>query len=238
MMKKILVINPVILHDARDEGEYLSRFIPSGFRIEITGLKYGSETIETFYDEVLTAPFVVRLIEEKAGLFDAFVINCFMDPGLRAAREICSVPVVGAGESSIIISLSLGDSFGIIDVGCEGIRRRTTEVIRSIGVQDRFVGLRSLDLSVKDLLNADRKKLVKDLVKEGKILVDEGADVIVLGCTGFIGVSEEPSKELEVPVIDPAVAATNFAVLLVSMGVGHSRRTYLRPGIKKRRVPF
>jgi allantoin racemase len=68
---------------------------------------------------------------------------------------------------------------------------------------------------------------------------EDGAHVLVLGCTGMMGVAKEMEKLLkqdgyEVPVVDPAAASLKFAESLVSMKLKQSRLTYMSPPEKAR----
>ena len=62
----------------------------------------------------------------------------------------------------------------------------------------------------------------------------DGADVIVLGCTGFLGCAAAIEKHLlaaghDVPVIDPIPATVCVAEAIVKSGLRHSKRTYSVP---------
>ena len=88
-----------------------------------------------------------------------------------------------------------------------------------------MVSIRATDLSVPEI-DKDRNKTIKLLLDECKKAEAEGAEVIVLGCTGFAGLAKELEKDLDIPVIDPVGAATKMAEVLVSLGIHHSKRRY------------
>ena len=59
----------------------------------------------------------------------------------------------------------------------------------------------------------------------------DGADVIILGCTGFLGCADKIRQHLvaakhDVPVIDPIPATFCMAEALVRSGLYHSKKTY------------
>jgi allantoin racemase len=58
-------------------------------------------SIESHYDEALAVPGLLAAVRdgELAGA-DGHVIACFGDPGLAAAREIATGPVVGIAEAA------------------------------------------------------------------------------------------------------------------------------------------
>ena len=71
--------------------------------------------------------------------------------------------------------------------------------------------------------------------EEGKrALKEDGAEVLVLGCTGMTGMAERLSKELGVKVIDPLPTAVKFAETLVGLGLSHSKLAFPKPPEKKR----
>ena len=80
--------------------------------------KTGPDSIECYVDEYLSVPGVLQEIikgdrEEKA---DAFIIACFGDPGLSAAREITDKPVLGICESAITAAKFIAPYFSIVSV--------------------------------------------------------------------------------------------------------------------------
>jgi len=79
------------------------------------------------------------------------------------------------------------------------------------------VGVKGISLRVIEL-DRDREVTLRHLVNEAAKAVSEGADVIVLGCTGLAGMAREVSDAVGVPVIDPAWSALKIAELLVLVG--------------------
>jgi allantoin racemase len=50
---------------------------------------------------------------------------------------------------------------------------------------------------------------------------EHGAEVVVLGCCGFIGLSGELSRKAGIPVIDPAITTLKAAEALTKLGLKH-----------------
>ena len=78
----------------------------------------GPDSIECYVDEYLAVPGVLKEVirgdrEEGA---DAFIIACFGDPGLQAAREVTSKPVLGICESAIAAAKFIAPYFSIVSV--------------------------------------------------------------------------------------------------------------------------
>jgi len=238
--KKILVVNPITtsVFDRFDE-RYLRERAGSGITLDVESLTYGVETIESDYDDVLCAPYIVdKVIEAQERKYDAAIIDCFRDPGLGAAREATDIVVVGPGEASMLFSMALGDTFTIISMGTETYRRRMPPLrVRQLGISDRFVSEWGVGMTVASIPHFE-DKIASRLVSVAKQIqrVDE-PDVLVLGCTGLSRVVDRVSREVEIPLIDPSIAALSMAQALLSSKFKRSRNTYPRPGKKARNVP-
>ncbi len=239
-LNRILVINPILasVFDRFDE-EYLRARASTDFTIDVESLNYGVETIEAEYDDALCAPYIVdRVLQAQAEKYEAAIINCFRDPALGAAREASDLIVVGPGEASMLLSMALGDSFTIIDVGLGKYRRFTPPPsVRRLGLSDRFVSEWGADLSVASIpRNASR--VASQLVKVARAIEKQDEpDVILLGCTGLSRVADAVRKELDTPLVDPSIAALSLAEALLLSESRHSRRSYPKPGKKARKVP-
>jgi allantoin racemase len=76
------------------------------------------------------------------------------------------------------------------------------------------------------------------LEKAVEAIEEDGAHVIVLGCTGLAGLDEQVKSGLlhaghDVPVIDPAGISLKLAEALIDAGLSHSKRTYPTPPEKQ-----
>jgi allantoin racemase len=70
----------------------------------------------------------------------------------------------------------------------------------------------------------------KDLIAKNceQSLKDTGAELIVMGCSGFSGLRKDLEKQLGVPVIDPVVAGVHVCATLAHMGLAQSKSTTFR----------
>ena len=197
-------------------------------------LDAGPASVESFYDEVIAAPDVVAKVREaeKDGM-DAVIINCFGDPGLDAAREVVSIPVIGPCEASMHVAAMLGHRFSVITV----LERLIPELdlhAQKYGVGWKLASARSVDLPVLDLEKGREQFVDRMVERAAEAIEQDGAHVIVLGCTGLAGLAEQVKAGLskaghEVPVIDPASTALKVAEALVDARLTHSKRTYPQP---------
>ena len=236
---RILALNPILsdMFNAFDR-EFLRSRVDPRFDLEVESLEFGTETIESEYDDALVAPFVIdRVLSAERRRFDAVIVDCFLDPGVAAAREASGIAVVGPGESAMLTALLLGDTFSILDVGEDTSRRRVAPPRgRALGLASRFVSQWGSGVTVKSI--GGDEELAEKITKVAlAVLEEDEPDVIILGCTGLSKVAELVAARLPVPLVDPQVAALRTAEALVVSGLKPSRRTYPKPSKKARKVP-
>jgi allantoin racemase len=201
-------------------------------------LDAGPASVESAYDEAIAVPdVVVKVRQAEEDGMDAVIINCFGDPGLDASREVISIPVVGPCEASMHVAAMLGHRFSVVTV-LERLIPELEQHAQKYGVSWKLASARSVDLPVLDL-EKGRDEFVGRMVEKAVEAVEEdGAHVIVLGCTGLAGLDEQVKSGLlhaghEVPVLDPASIALKVAEALIDAGLSHSKRTYPEPPEKE-----
>ncbi|HDI31605.1 MAG TPA: hydantoin racemase [Thermofilum sp.] len=221
---RVLVVNPVGTEkwDRVDE-ELFSRYASSETEIKVISLGKGPKSLERRIDEVEAMPLVIKKVMETHGDFDAVIVNCFLDPGVEALRSLLNKPVLGPCESSIALASLLGKKISVITVG--GGEAMIEEKIVQKGYGDLLVSVKSIDIGVLDI-DTDLSSTVIKLVKKGEEALKEGAEVVVLGCTGLAGLAASVEEKLGIPVVDPAAATLKMAEALVKLRLVHSRRRY------------
>ena len=157
---------------------------------------------------------IVRLTYEHSGEYDALVIGCFYDVGLREAREVSGKAVVTAPcHSATAIARNLGSTFSVL-VGRRKWIPKMRENVRLYGHEHALVSMRPLDLGVHDF-QADHELTTERLLNEGhKAVHEDGAEVLVLGCTAEYGFNQTMQRELGVPVLDAVTAPFKYAEFL------------------------
>lgn len=138
---------------------------------------------------------------------DAILLSCAADPGLESARASARVPVVGAGSSAACEAMGLGERIGVLD-----LTARTPLAVTS------RLGDRLLTATVPDGVTESRDLLTdvgRRAARSGAAdLVAQGADVVLLACTGMttIGLRHHLEGDLEVPVVDAVLAGARAAI--------------------------
>ena len=211
MSAPIVVINPnstEAVTAAIDQAIAPLR-MAGGPEIACVTLAEGPPGIESQAHVEQVVQHIVRLIGQH-GDAAAFVIACFSDPGLHAAREATPRPVLGIAECGLLTALTQGERVGIIAILRTSLARHL-RYVRQLGLATRFAGDVPLGLGVVEL--ADEARTFERMVAVGKRLRDEhGADVLVLGCAGMAQYRKALAGELGIPVVDPTQAAVTMAI--------------------------
>ncbi|GAA1844934.1 aspartate/glutamate racemase family protein [Brevibacterium marinum] len=237
----IRVIVPVIGDDLLDRViEEVQGWAGPGTTVDAVSLKRGTASIESEYDEALAAPGILdRIVEAKVDGVDGVFVTCFGDPGVHAAREIIDVPVVGGYEPAMLTAMSFGEKIGIVTV-LPNVLPMLHSLSRRYGIDNRVGAIRVIDLPVLGL--EDRQTMVDRLYEQSLDAIESNdADVLVLGCTGMLGVVQELMNRLteaghRVPVVDPTGAAITWLEGSHRLGIFPSRSTYMPPPAKERSI--
>jgi allantoin racemase len=182
----------------------------------------GPASVESHYDEALAVPGVLAAVQcgERAGAA-GHVIACFGDPGLAAAREIATGPVVGIAEAAAHLATFLGRSFSVVTTLSRTVGH-TRDLMRAYGLATACAGVHACDIPVLDL---DSPPAWASVGKACAAARDaDGSDVIVLGCAGMTGLASALTGELGIPVVDGVAAAVRMVESLVALGLRTSKR--------------
>ena len=131
--------------------EEFGRVARSDTEISNVFLDSGPASVESAYDEAVAVPDTVAQVRqaEREGI-DAVIINCMGDPGLDAAREVTSIPVIGPCEASMHVAAMLGHKFSVLGV-LDRVIPQFEHQAQKYGVKDKLASVRSIDLPVLDL---------------------------------------------------------------------------------------
>jgi allantoin racemase len=197
-------------------GDSTFRVIPAGFGPTVY--------YESAVGAALCVPALLHNVAELNGDCDAMLIGCFLDPGLRAAREISNVPVYGGGEACMLLSQFLARRFGIVTIEDTNIPE-IAEYVTALHLADRCVGINSVSLPYYALVR-DVGETLRRLEDRALPLLNAGAEAIVLGCMsfGFYPFADELAARLGVPVLDGVRSGIAAATAMSVLGMRHSAR--------------
>jgi Asp/Glu/hydantoin racemase len=235
---KIKVIVPVATEVFNDLiKESIKSFVAPDTEIDVESIKKGTVCIESRYARAKNAVPIMDVAEKAAKeRYDGIFVTCMDDPGVEPIREKLEIPVIGAFQASVFTAIMLSERFSIVTV-VDNVVPLMREHIREQGINDSLASIRVIDVSVPDLASKEkRKSLLVELCEMSKLAIDEdGAEAIVLGCTGMVDIAKDISSVLfdhygkKIPVIDPNGAAICYLELLIRNKITHSKITYPVP---------
>jgi allantoin racemase len=234
---KILVLNPNTSEavTARVAG-VIHKIARPETQVVVTQISHGPEGLESCYDESVASPFILEAVQEaNRNGFDAVVIAAFCDPVLEAAKEISTVPVYGLEETAFSVALLLGNKFSILTEKKHKVAVKQQHV-RKHGLESRFASVRPLNMGVTEIA-IDPEKVKRTGIEIGRRMVEEdGAEVIIMGCASMAGYSEDLERAIGVPILDPVAVTFKVVEALTEIGVHHSKiGLYALPAPKKRK---
>ena len=219
MSSRIVVINPnstVAVTEGIVQALQPLQF-SGGPAIECVTLSEGPPGIESQQDADRVIKPLCDYIQSRHNDVGAFVIACYSDPGLYAAREATSRPVFGMAECGMLAALTRGERFAVISILQKSIPRHL-RYVRMLGLQQRFAGDLAVDLRVLEL--SDDDKVLARMTTVGKQLRDQhGADVVIMGCAGMARFRQPLQERLGITVIEPTQAAVTMALGAVSLAI-------------------
>ncbi len=183
----------------------------------------GPDVVETNAEEARAAAAVLTEVEraEHVGGPDAWVVACFGDTGLAAARERAAGPVVGMTEAALLTAALVAARFTIVTMP-RRTRAMSERVVRELGLGNRCT-IRAVEEPVAALAEGSLH-LLPTFVAEGRAAIAaDDAEAIVLGCAGLADLAAPLEAELGVPVIEGVAAGVALAEALLAQGVRTSR---------------
>lgn len=207
----------------------LNTIAAQGTYVEVGQVADGPRSIENAVDEFKAMPHVLSFIVERQADYDAFIIGCAGDTGLEGAREQSKKPVIGPGESTLLLG-TVGDKrFSMITISDERARLKR-RMVREAGLAEhRLVSSHALGIPVLELYSDLRRtqSILTDMLKSAKA---QGAEVMLLGCMSVAfmdpAILAEASDAAGIPLVNPIVSAVKMAEALAAMQVyGRQART-------------
>lgn len=213
---KIMYLNPVGF-SAYDSffAEMIKENKSTNSEVHVTSFKSSvglMDNLEYRTFNALIASDLIKATRQAASEgFDAMVIGCFYDPHLLDAREISGdMVVVGPCHSSIEIALKLSNKFSVI-IGQKKWEQEMHSTIKEYGYEDKLASFRDVGMNVCEF-QEDHDVTASSLLEASRKAVEEDfAESIILGCTCEFGFFQTIQNKLEVPVIDPSLAALKQA---------------------------
>ncbi|WP_346280121.1 aspartate/glutamate racemase family protein [Pseudonocardia sp.] len=222
---RIMVVNPNTTATMTDKiGACAQAAASPGTMVLAVSPDMGPVSIESHYDEALAVPGLLEQIArgESDGV-DGYVVACFGDPGLDAARELAAGPVVGIAEAAMRTAAYLGRGFSVVTT-LGRTCGRAWDLAERYGVSRFCRNVRACEIPVLELdaPGSDAREVITEECR--RAVAQDGSDVIVLGCAGMADLCADISARIGVPVVDGVAAATRTAESLVALGLRTGKR--------------
>lgn len=229
---KVLIINPNTSAEfTRKIDQIAKKYTRSDTDVVTKNPSSGPRSIESVYDELLSAAPTLKTAISHREDFDGFIIACYSDhPTIYALREITQKPVLGIAEASMYQACMLGYQFSVVTTN-EAWEPLLWDAVKHYGLSERCASVRSTGMAVLELEHADEGTTRQKILETAKTAIEKDqAEVICLGCAGMAGLDKELEQELGVPVLDGVVSAVTLMEGLIRYGVSSSKqRAYVTP---------
>jgi allantoin racemase len=192
--------------------------------LSATNPSAGTPSVESHLDETVAGVGVVEqvLAGEREGV-DGYVIACFGDTGLGAAREIARGPVVGMTEAALYAAALIAPVFSIITLPSR-TRGFAERCVLHAGLERRCPRVRAIDVAVLDCVDEEAAVLSAFLGEARRAIDDDHAEAIVLGCAGLQALAGPLHAALGVPIVEGVGAAVKMVEALLALGLSTSKR--------------
>jgi allantoin racemase len=222
---RIKIINPNTTESFTERCLIAGRAVAAPGTVILAGQpSRGTPSVESYVDEATAILGVIEQVRagEAEGV-DGYVIACFGDTGLEAAREVATGPVVGMTEAALYAAALIAPVFSIVTLPPR-TRVFAERVLWHAGLERRCPKVRTIDVTVLDCDDEASVVMEPFIAEARRAILEDNAEAIILGCAGLQPLVEPLSLTLGVPVIEGVSAAVKLAEALVAMRLATSKR--------------
>jgi len=200
--------------------ETLVPYAARGTSVEVVHLAGVPANIDYYYPMHLMQLAIwdeVRRLEQAG--YDAVVVGCCYDPGVRVARELVDIPVVGPLEAAMNHASYFGHSFTVVTDHAKA-RPWLEDLVRIHGAGN-CRGVRCIDWYITDMIQ-DTTAVADDAAAAClTALSEDQAEVVILGCTIIGGCLEREimttGRHRDLPILNPNLLALKTAETLADL---------------------
>ncbi|WP_084387836.1 aspartate/glutamate racemase family protein [Grimontia marina] len=222
---KIRLINPNTSESMTMKmGSAASSIASNSTQIVAVTPKDGPESIESHFDEAVSVFGVLDEVRKgELEQTDAYIVACFGDPGLYAARETTRAPVIGIAEASFHMATMISSRFSVVTT-LSRTKIIAEHLLKNYGFSEHCRRVRAADIPVLDLEKDDGGRTLDIIISEClRAKKEDEIGAIVLGCGGMADLTPIISKEVGIPVIEGVTAAVKLAESLISLNLTTSK---------------
>jgi allantoin racemase len=221
---RILVVNPnTTASMTRKIGAAASMVAAPGTDIVAVNPADGPASIEGYFDEAYSVPGLLGEIRrgEQAG-FDGFIIACFDDTGLDAARSLAAAPVIGIGEAAFHCASLIAGRFSVITTLSRSVPAIEHNLAKyGLGARCERVRASEVPVLALDDEASDARTKISAEIEAAKR--KDRCEAIVLGCAGMADLAASLSAKHGLPVLDGVACAVKLMEGLINLGLRTSK---------------
>lgn len=215
---QVLIINPNTTALVTQNVTRLAQAIAPP-HVEIIGAtgRFGARYISTRAASAIAGHTTLDAYAEYGAGVDGVLLACFGDPGLFALRELADCPVTGLAEASCYSACQMGQRFSIITGGARW-KPMLEEFITQLGLASRLASIRAVAPTGGEI--AANPTAAHMLLAEAaqKAVLEDGAEVVILGGAGLVGIREHIAQRVPVPLLCSVEVGIRTAFASLSLG--------------------
>ncbi len=217
---RLLIINP-------NTTEAMTTKVVDAARADLPGAtdivaatgRFGPRYIASRASYAVASHAALDAYAEHGAGCDVVLLACFGDPGLDALREVSAVPVISLIDAACAEASEGGRRFTII-TGGERWGPMLTEMLTARGLGRHLASIRTVAPSGGEIAAnpaAAHAVLIEACLRA---IADDGAQAVILGGAGLLGIAEAIQAHVPVPVICSVQAGLSATALVLKAETG------------------
>ena len=162
--------------------------------------------------DIVAAAHTQAALRAEAEGFDAVAMGCLMEPGVAAAREMLSIPVVGEAQAAMHMATLVARKFSFVGPN-GGECAPKFDLARRYGFSDHLASVRGVEAASLSFA-AEEEGLAELMTRKAELAIEEDGARAVIGY-GSLSVIRAMRKALPVPVINPVTAGILVAEMII-----------------------
>jgi len=205
-------------------SSYLNSIASPGTTVDVFGMTPPDRNFGRLSEFRCAVIAVDNGIEAEQRGYDGVVIGHFQDPGLAELKSALRIPIVGAGQASLLYASQLGRRLGLITLD-DVFQVWHLEQADLYGLQSRVTHVKGLNWDPADFSAAfsgdetAKARMVEAFVGVAEPLVRNGVDVIVPAgvLPGLLVGGIRGLKVGHAPIVNTAAATLKSAEMSISL---------------------
>jgi allantoin racemase len=215
---RLLIINPNTTDAMTDKvAAAARRALPTGTAIVAVTGRFGARYIASRASFAVAGHAALDAFAAHGEGCDAVLLACFGDPGLDALREVAHCPVVSLIDAACAEAGSDGRRFSIV-TGGERWGPMLTEMIMARGLSGQLASIKTVAPTGGEIARDPERAAATLADACRRCAREDGADAVILGGAGLIGIADLIRPVLPVDVICSNEAGFRAAAAALAAG--------------------